>query len=130
MRRITVIGNVVQDAEVRDVSNRKVINFAVAVNEKFKSGSGEVQEKTTFYNCVIWRDSKVGVATYLTKGTKVYLEGTPEIEIYKNKQEEVKGAIKIITNHIEFVGSGSGKTNSTESKGVANPNDTGDDLPF
>jgi len=128
MRRITVIGNLTQDAEVKNVSNRHAINFAVAVNEKFSS-NGEKQEKTTYYNCVIWRESNVNVAKFLTKGTKVFIEGTPEVEIYKDKQGEVKGSIKIIVGNLELIGGGSGKTNDTTS-GNNNTNTKEDDLPF
>ncbi len=96
LRRITVIGNLTKDAEVKDVQNRKAINFTVAVNEYFKDDKGEKLEKSTFYNCVIWRESNVNVANFLTKGTKVFIEGTPEPELFKTKDGEWKASIKKI----------------------------------
>lgn len=129
MRRITVIGNLTQDAEVKDVGTKKAINFGIAQNEKFKSANGEKQEKTTYFNCVIWRDSNVEVAKFLTKGTKIFIEGTPEVEVYKDKEGVVKGAIKIIVGNLELIGGGSGRTNDNN---TSNNNDgkKEDDLPF
>lgn len=128
MRRITVIGNLTADAEVKDVSNRKAINMSVAVNEKYKSPSGEKMEKTFFYNCTIWRESNVAVAEFLTKGTKVFIEGTPEIEIYKTKQGETKGDIKIIVQNLELIGGGSARNTQSTDAGTSKKKDS--DLPF
>lgn len=133
LRRITVIGNLTKDAEVKEVKDRKAINFAVAVNEYFKDAQGEKLEKSTFYNCTLWRESNVKVAEFLTKGTKVFIEGTPEPEMFKTKEGEVKCSIKILvsnlllmgggTRHAEEGGSGAG-TNTGSGKG------SDSDLPF
>lgn len=134
MRRITVIGNLTQDAEVKPVGNRFAINFAVAVNERHKTEGGERVEKTTFFNCVIWRESNVNVAEYLTKGTKVFIEGTPEPDIYKTKEGETKGGIKIIVNNLELIGGGSGRKDGNQTTSTPNPaggkKSDNDDLPF
>ena len=134
MRRIMVTGNLTADAEVKPVGGRFAINFACAVNEKHKAENGEKIEKTTFFNCVIWRESNVNVAEYLTKGTKVLLEGTPEPELFKNKDGEHKVAIKIIVTNLEIQGGGTPK-NAQEKTPTPNPasgkkDNKSDDLPF
>jgi len=126
LRRITVIGNLTKDAEVKEVKDRKAINFAVAVNEYYKDANGDKLEKSTFYNCVLWRESNINVSGYLTKGTKIFIEGTPEPEMFKTKEGETKCAIKILvsnllllgggTRHAEEGGSGAG-TNTGSSNG-------------
>ena len=45
MRRIQVIGNLTANAEVREVSNKKAINFSLATNEKYKDSNGLLVEK-------------------------------------------------------------------------------------
>jgi len=130
MRRITAIGNITANAEVKEVGSRKAINFSVAINEHFVK-DGNKTEKTTFYNCTIWREENVKIAQYLTKGTKVFIEGTPEVEVYQDKQGNTKGAIKIIVSNIELIGSGSGKPDSN-SPIVTSPDSIKkeNDLPF
>lgn len=128
-----VTGNLTADAEVKPVGGRFAINFAVAVNEKFKDTNGQKIEKTTFFNCVIWRESNVNVAEYLTKGTKVLLEGTPEPELFKSKDGEYKSAIKIIVNNLELLGGGTPKNTQAQTP-TPNPaggkKPDGDDFPF
>ena len=106
MRRITIIGNLTADAEVKDVSNKKVINFSIGTNEKFKDQQGNVTEKPYYYNCSIWRDSNVNVAKYLTKGTKVFIEGSPDVDSYQDKEGKWKAAIKISVSNLELIGAG------------------------
>jgi single-strand DNA-binding protein len=129
MRRITVIGNLTVNAEVKEVGSRKAINFAVATNEKYKDAQGITIEKSYYYNCTIWRDSNVKVAEYLTKGTKVFIEGVPEVEIYKDKQGEIKGSIKVIVGNLELIGGGVKKETQTSIPNSPSKEDD-DDLPF
>jgi single-strand DNA-binding protein len=144
MRRFTVIGNLTKDAEVKDVKNRKAINFNIAHNETFKDNTGEKIEKTTYYSATIWRDSNVNVSNYLTKGTKVLIEGVPEPEMYRDKSGNMQCSIKILVSNLELIGGGSGnKLNNATDNSVAESNqgaksgkttnrngDVIDDLPF
>lgn len=125
MRRITLIGNLTADAEVKDVGSKKVINFAIGTSEKFKDQQGVVVEKSYYYNCSIWRDSNVNVAKYLTKGTKVFIEGTPDIEVYKDKEGNYKGAIKVSVSNLELIGAGNreNQNNVSHSSGSENIDD-------
>ena len=45
MRRFQVTGNLTKDAEVKEVKNRKAINFGIAHNEVFKDTTGERLKK-------------------------------------------------------------------------------------
>ena len=133
MRRFSVIGNIVKDAEVKDVNSKKAINFSVACNESWKDNSGNKQEKAYYYNCTIWRDSNTSIAPYLTRGTKVLVEGSPDVEIFKDKEGEVKGAVKIIVSNVELLGGGNRPQSQNSSSGSsAGGNSRGieDDLPF
>jgi single-strand DNA-binding protein len=125
MRRITIIGNLTADAEVKDVSNKKVINFSIGTNEKFKDQQGNVTEKPYYYNCSIWRDSNVNVAKYLTKGTKVFIEGSPDTDLYQDKEGKWKAAIKISVSNLELIGAGkdSGGGNGGNNNGFSNSSD-------
>lgn len=146
MKRITVIANLTKDAIVKDVMNRKAINFSLACNEFFKNKNGEKEERSTFFNATIWRDSNINIVEFLTKGTKVFIEGTPEPELYKDKDGNYKAAIKILVSNIELLGGGTKRSNTdtannnstdvnnTDSINNNNNNSSGkskhDDLPF
>ena len=133
MKKISIIGNVTKDAEVRAFEGgRSVINFDVAVNERFKDKNGQKQERTSYVRCAMWREVTT-IAQYITKGTKVYVEGSPDADAYINKEGKAVGNLKINVRELEFLGSakksdGSGSS-SPSSEDVLTPS-ANDDLPF
>lgn len=131
MKKISIIGNVTKDAEVRAFEGgRSVINFDVAVNERYKDKNGQKQERTTYVRCAMWREVTT-IAQYITKGTKLYVEGSPDADAYVNKEGKAVGNLKINVREIEFLG-GPKKTDSgTGSSSEDVPaQSTHDDLPF
>jgi single-strand DNA-binding protein len=114
MKKITIIGNITRDAEIRDFSNRKAINFTIAVNESYKDSSGTKVEKSSFFNCTLWRENTT-IATYLKKGVKVYIEGDNfDSEYYQNKEGEIKSSIKITVNRLELLSTSQNQTQQTQ----------------
>lgn len=105
MKKIILIGNITRDSEIKDFSNKKAINFTVAVNENYKDSNGNKVEKSSFFNCAIWREN-TSIATYLKKGVKVYLEGDNfDSEHYQNREGEIKSSIKINVSKLELLSS-------------------------
>ena len=80
MQRTEVIGIIGKDAEVKDFNNNQVINFSVAVSEKYND-----TETTTWYDIAKWGNN-VSVAPYLKKGTKVFVSGNPTCRAYINNE--------------------------------------------
>src|SRR3974390_416586 len=111
MKKIQIIGNETKDAENRSFEDgRSVINFDVAVNERFKDRNGQKQERTSYIRCAMWRDN-TSIAQYITKGTKLYVEGSPDADAYMNKEGKAVGNLKVNVREIEFLG-GARKTES------------------
>ena len=64
------IGNVGNAPEVKQVGELKVANFSVAVNEKAKG-----ETVTTWFRCTAFGKLAEIVESYVTKGSKVFVEG-------------------------------------------------------
>ena len=78
VNKVTIIGNLARDVEVRSFSNGgRVANMTVATSERWKDrATGERAERTEYHRVAIMNDNLIGVAErYLRKGSKVYLEG-------------------------------------------------------
>ena len=132
MKKISIIGNVTKDAEVRAFEGgRSVINFDVAVNERYKDKNGQKVERTSYIRCALWREVTT-IAQYITKGTKIYVEGSPDADAYINKDGKAVGNLKINVRELEFLGS----AKKTETSGSSSPGEdvltpsVNDDLPF
>lgn len=106
MQRITLIGNLGKDAVIQDAGNQNVINFSVAVSEKFKNKDGVQTEETTWYDCALWRrkDQSTEVAKFLLKGQKVYLEGRPTADTFTDKSTgEVRVTMRVSVAKVELL---------------------------
>ena len=63
-------GRLTADAKVSTLKDeRKVVNFSIAINDRYKTANGEVKEITTIINCAYWVNPNI--APYLSKGTLV-----------------------------------------------------------
>ena len=105
MIKVQVIGNVGQDARVNEVNGRKAVNFSVCHNQKRTDKDGVVTEHQVWVNSTYWREGNqsVEVAKYLKKGTKVFVEGYPDVEIYKDKEGRPACALNVRVSNIELL---------------------------
>ncbi len=105
MIKLTAIGNLGRDGELKNINGKNVINFSVAHTEKFKDSAGK--EKTVWLDCAYWTD-KTGIAPYLKKGTQVYVEGTPDIRTYQTQDGKNGASITLRVTSIQLLGSKQG----------------------
>lgn len=96
---VTIIGTMVQDAELRFLPNGTgVANFTVAVNaRKFNRQSNEWEKKPAkFWRCQAWNSGKAllaeNVANVLKKGDTVVVYGELETREYVTKENEKRSA--------------------------------------
>ena len=75
MQKIQVIGRIGKDAEVKDFGNSQVINFSVAVSEKYTNKqTGEITTNTMWFECAKWGNN-ASIAQYIKKGGQIFVEG-------------------------------------------------------
>ena len=68
LNRVTVIGNLGREAELKYTpSGAALASFSVAVNEKWKDKSGQMQERTEWVRCTLWGKMAETLSEYLVK---------------------------------------------------------------
>lgn len=144
MIRMMMIGNLGRDAEVRDAGGQKVISFTVAHNESYTDRQGVKQTRGLWVQCNYWREpGHTAVAQYLQAGTKVYVEGTPSVRTYTDKNQQVQASLELRVLNLELLGSKDGNPDGTRTQGqqqpkrqaatagpATQPGPPEDDLPF
>jgi len=105
MLKLILNGIVGKDAEVKEVGQRKAINFDVAVSMDYKNSNGEKVERTEWVRAVMWRGEKQStkVADFLKKGQRVIIEGIPGSEGYKSKEGTIKSALQVNVKDLELL---------------------------
>jgi single-strand DNA-binding protein len=120
MLKLQLIGNLGQDAEVKQIESGQLITFSVAATTSKKDTS-------VWVSCskFVKHGESTAIAQYLKKGGKVFVEGLPSVEMYTNKQGVQVANMKCMVNQIELLGSVEPRTPQTEAK----PSNE-EDLPF
>jgi single-strand DNA-binding protein len=79
VNKVTLIGNVGKDPEIRSTQDgREIASIVLATSEKWKDKvSGERKEKTEWHRLSIFSEGLVNVVkNYVKKGSKLYIEGS------------------------------------------------------
>ena len=99
MNRAIIIGNLTRDIELRFTNTGKeVANFTVAVTRTFSK-----DKETDFINCVAWGKTAENMAKYLSKGSKVAVEGRIQVSNYDNKEGQKVYKTEIVADSVEFL---------------------------
>ena len=99
MNKVILNGNLVRDMEVRQTSNgTDVGEFTIANNV----GYGDNQ-KTTFVKCTLFGTRVESLQHYLIKGAKVLVEGSLEINNYKDDNDNWKTYVNIVVGELEII---------------------------
>ena len=102
MNKITLIGNLTHDPEVRSTpSGVTVCSFTIAVNRRFASQGGERQ--TDFFRINAWRQRGDTCARYLQKGRKVAVIGELQARTYEAKDGTTRMSLDVSADEVEFL---------------------------
>jgi len=107
VNKVIIIGNLGQDPEVRFMPNGKAAaNFTVATSDKWKDKqTGEQKEKTEWHRITMFERLAEIAGEYLTKGSKVYLEGKLQTRKWQNQEGKDQYTTEILVNKLEMLDS-------------------------
>lgn len=133
MFQCEVIGNIGNDAEIKDFSGKKYVSFNVAHSERKKDAQGVVTESTVWVS-VLWYGDGGGLTQYLKKGCKVFVRGRLSLKTYQDKHGNTQIAVNVNANEVTLCGlkgesqqAGATAAQATQPQATDNADD---DLPF
>jgi single-strand DNA-binding protein len=143
LNRVTLIGNLGQDPELRFTqSNQGVLTARMATTESyFDNNTKERKERTEWHTCVIWGKRGEALNKILAKGSRICVEGRLQTRTWEDKQGNKRYSTEVVANNVVLLGGrgdGAGKRNGSEDaaeNGGAHESDNGyvpadDDIPF
>lgn len=97
-----ITGRVTADAAVRKAGEKEVLNFSIAVNDRYKiAASAEYKEVTTFINCSYWLNIKA--AQWIKKGAVVMVSGRLGMHVYIDSEGNPIGSIDFHVNSMNII---------------------------
>ena len=127
MQKLTIIGNLVANPELRSTPNGiPVCTFTIAVNGR------KQDEPATFFRVTAWRQLGENCNRYLNKGKKVFVSGPVTVSTYTAKDGSTKASLEVTADEVEFlspVGAAAENAQVDERAGFVKVDDT-EELPF
>ncbi|MGE5248773.1 MAG: single-stranded DNA-binding protein [Bacteroidota bacterium] len=103
LNRVQLIGRLGKDPEGRFTpTGKKVTSFSLAVDNRWKSGSGEAKESTDWFNIEAWGRLAEICDEYLHKGSLIYLEGRLKTDRYED-EGQVKYFTKVVALSMQML---------------------------
>lgn len=135
MLQLEVIGNLGNDAEIKELGGKKYVSFSVAHSDVIKDQQGNRFEQTIWVS-VLWYGDGGGLFQYLKKGSKVFVRGRERVKLYADKSGNAQFAINVNASEVQLCGikseNNNSQTDNRQSQQSA-PNvmeDSNDDLPY
>lgn len=120
MNKITVIGRLTRDVELKDFNGRNVASFGVASQNKRKDkDTGEYG--SNFYTVSVWGASADVAARYLKKGNRVGVSGDLVYREYVGNDGKNHGILEINNAEIDLIETAAESGGSATVRSVSAP---------
>jgi single-strand DNA-binding protein len=143
VNKVILIGNLGSDPEMRYTpSGVAVATLRLATNRRWKDKEGNQQDETEWHRVIVWAQSAEYCSNYLSKGSKIYVEGRLQTRKWQDQNGNDKYTTEIIATTVQNLtprssegGSGGGGFEEPPLPpepfgGAMGGSSTGEDVPF
>ena len=103
MNKVTIIGNLTRDPELRSTRDGiSVCSFTVAVNRRVRNAEAG-QPEADFFRVTAWRQLGENCAKYLAKGRKVSVTGSVSASAYTAQDGTARASLEVTADDVEFL---------------------------
>lgn len=104
INRVVISGNITRDPELRSTQGgMEILALGVAVNDRRKNQqTGEWEDVPNFVDCVMFGNRAKSVSRFLSKGSKVAIEGKLRWSQWERDGQK-RSKIEVVVDEIEFM---------------------------
>ena len=105
INRVNISGNLTRDPELRSTAGgMPILAFGVAVNDRRRNPqSGEWEDVPNFIDCVVFGARAEPLSRFLSKGSKVAVEGKLRYSSWEAKDGSKRSKLEVIVDEVEFL---------------------------
>ena len=135
VNKVILVGNLGNDPETRYLPNGDAVtNLSIATSETWKDRDGAKQERTEWHRVVMFRKLAEIAGEYLSKGSKVYIEGKLQTKSWE-KDGVKRYATEVVAAQMQMLDSrqpsaSSAPEPSQRQEEPSPAQDFDDDIPF
>ena len=139
-QKIIIVGNLGRDPVMRYMPDgTAVTNFSIASSRRWTGQDGQQRDETTWFRIEVWRRQAETANQYLTKGSKVLVEGrikpdpnTGGPRLWTRQDGTIGANFEVVADTVRFL-SGRGDDGGVSGGGEeysGSPAHEEDDIPF
>ena len=135
MNKVILSGGLTRDPEIRYTqSGKAVATMSLGVNRGYKKAENSQYPQSDYFNIVAWDKSAEFCSKYLTKGSRIIVEGRLQSRSYEAQDGSKRNVVEVVANEIEFAGGkrqegGDGGNYNNYSGGYSNDNNSRPSTP-
>ena len=126
INRVIISGNLTREPELRNTAGGvSILGFGVAVNDRRRNAqTGEWEDYPNYIDCTMFGARAESLSRFLSKGTKVSIEGKLRWSQWEKKDTgEKRSKIEVIVDELEFMSS---RNNNSGDYNTARTNNASD----
>ena len=137
VNKVTLIGNVGNDPEIKQTQDGKTIaNISLATSDSWKDKQGQQQERTEWHRLVAFDRLADIIATYVRKGSRLYVEGALRTRSWEQNGEKKYSTEIVLKEMVMLDSRADAQQHAAPAKPVAGQNNApppppiDDEIPF
>ncbi len=113
INRVVISGNLTRDPELRSTAGgMAVLSLGIAVNDRRRNQqTGEWEDYPNFVDCTMFGARAESLSRYLSKGTKVAIEGKLRYSSWERDGQK-RSKLEVVIDDLEFMSSRNGSQNA------------------
>jgi len=128
INKVILIGNLGSDPETKNTQSSTVATLSVATSRAWKDKEGQKHDETEWHRVIVWGATAEFCGKYLSKGSKVYIEGRLQTRKWKDNIGVDRYTTEIVAESVQNL---SPRSDAQEQPPTPQQNNfTGDDVPF
>ena len=131
MNLVMLIGRLTRDPDLKYLqgSGTPVANFSVAVDREFAGKDGK--KEVDFIDIQVWGKSAENCTNYVSKGSKVAIQGSLRIDTYQNQAGENRKITRVNAVRVQFLDNNNKNNNNDKAFKTLQFQEVPDgDMPF
>lgn len=102
MNKVTLVGRLTKNPELKKTENSLIVNFTVAVNRNFKNKDGKYD--ADFISCTAFKNTAEFINKYFVKGSQIALSGRIQTRNYDAQDGSKRYVTEVVVENVEFTG--------------------------
>ena len=135
VNKVILLGNVGKIDTRYTTGGDPITSFSLALNESYKSKTGEKVEKTEWVNCVAYKKLADIMREWVKVGSQIYVEGKIQTRKWQDKEGKDKYTTEVIVSDMKMLGKSEQSKEQEEQEKPSQQMPAGfddfkDDIPF